>query len=382
MATQIEDGSRERFVPPYLTKRDRPELGMILDAPKGEVETHGATPLDRMVTLSQQIQTRMNLQKLTYRDLPDDVPLEIIDYVHRTFAKRFDARGEANEENFTSALNYACYDQFLSDAELAMVDNGRLGHASAAELLLVQDMLGMKSIELACLTHPYGVNIEILEEMRSAVQFAIELFDGAFHSDPEPIFKVKESLNDNAKLPDLSKGVLMTRKRIVGRLPDGTIIKERSSFVLRTDVASGFDQSIVERLHEELEQDPTLDWMAWLVDNAGIDEFAKTLLDEDSFSKAIPISTTTYAYNKDIEALVAKQKAHERDERRKVLSMSEPELYDAIFNKQDLHRAELARIALEGELLTMAGIEHTGQKTGKELEAYMASLDPEDEGEM
>lgn len=379
MATHIEEGSKERFVPPYLTKRDRPELGAILVAPKGEVDTYGATPLDRILTLAQQIQTRISLQELTYRDLPDDVPLEIIDYVHRTFAKRFDARGEANEENFTTALNYECYDQFLNEAELAMVERGRLGHASAAELLLIQDMLGMKSIELACLTHPHGTHIEILDEMRSAAQFAIELFDGEYYADPEPIFKVKESLNDTSKLPDLSKGVLMTRKRTMGRLPDGTIIKERSSFVLRTDPESGFDQAIVARLKDELGQDPTLDWMAWLVDEAGLDTLAKHLLDNDAFSLAIPISTTTYAFNKGIEALVAKQKELEGDERRKVLSMTTPELYEAVFNNQDLHRAELARIALEGERLTLAGIEHSGPKTAEELETFMYSLEPDSE---
>jgi len=358
-----------------------PEFDAIREAPKGEIKSYGATPLDRMTTLAQQIDVRTDLQELTYRDIPDDVPMEVIDYVHRTFAKRFDKRAEANEENFTTGLNYEEYETLFGPDELDMIERARFGFASPAELILVRELLQMKSIELACLTHPYGKNIDpLLAEMRMSVWYAVDLYGGEYYDDPEPIFKVKESLNDTPKIADLSKGVLMTRKRTIGVLPDGTLIKERSSFVLRTDPASSFDQTIIEKLAVELEEDPTLDWMQWLEDNANIGALADALLKSDSFSLAIPISSTIYAFNKHTETLVADKKEAKYKERMLQLSATEPESFNAIFTNREQHQMELARIALEGEILNLAVMHYSGPELPGSTTSYLKKLIDSAEG--
>lgn len=371
MTPTAKNDSPERSRPPSVSRLYIPELEYILEAPKGEIETYGATPLDRMVTLTQQIEVRIRLQGLTY-GIFGDTPLEVADYIHRTFAKRFASRGEANEENFITALHYEDYESILNEDELAIVERARFGKASPAELILVRELLQMKSIELACLTHPYAENIgETLEEMHFAVKYATELFGGEYFDEPETIFKVKESLADTSLVADLSRGVLMTRKRTTGMLADGTYIRERSSFVLRTDPESGFDQAIIARLDEAIEEDPTLDWKTWLIDNENIDVLADQLLDCGGSSRVIAISTTIYAFNKKTAELVAHKKQKKDAEHLMEVGAESPELFDALYNHLDEHRLHQAEIALRRQLLDLSGIQYVGARDDEELNEYL-----------
>ncbi len=336
-------------------------------APKGEPETYGATPLNQSRTLTQQLELTLALQEMVYRDVPEDVPEAVFDYVHTTFARRFRGRADANEENYFSALRSKEYfspeeiadrdtkrllmidnavgketqgalrsvfgfvrralgrrvkevqsrparsaghgeeygrslfkqSEYMHHAEALthMIDRAELGIASAAELLLVRDAMGIRSVELACLTHPYGSRIDpLLEEMREVTRQNVELLGGTYYEKPETRYRAKELILDpETGEESLEQGILMTRKRTVGYLPDGTIIRERSSFVLRTDVLASHDPAALARMQAV---DCTKDgWQDELIKAGNIESWVEGLLKNDEFSTAIPISTTIYAYN-------------------------------------------------------------------------------------
>jgi len=261
--------------------------------PAGEVETYGATPLDRMTTLSQQSEAKRNFLKLTY-SIPDNIPIEIASEVHDSFGRRFDARGEANDENFVTSLMYERQDE-LDPVIRDMVDKAKTGHASPAELLLVREAMGIRSVELACLTHPYGTNIEILDDMRTAVELAILSVGGKVFDEPEVRYAVKESIGETPTEYDTHLGLLMTRKRIIGVLPDGTHIRERSSFILRTDDKIDLPEEVKQVLAAISAEDT--DWREKAGSSEALLAYLAELLENNHTTYAIPISSTAYAFN-------------------------------------------------------------------------------------
>jgi len=275
--------------------------------PHGEPLTFGATPLDRIRTLKQQLDLGVSLQAFTMNGLPDDVPLPTIDYVHRTFMKRFHGRSEANEENYMTALHTK--EEFTDDPTLlAMIDRGELGHASPTELLIIRQLLGIRSVELACLTHPYGGDrIKMLPTMREAVREHVEMFGGNYCDEPETRYRVKEVIGLDEGDDSFRNGLLMTRKRTLATLYDGTVIRERSSFVLRTDENSLLTADDIDALKSVDLKSPTHEDQ--LVTAAHLDEMVSMLLDMDEHSLAIPIATTIYAFNPETA-----EKIRERDQ--------------------------------------------------------------------
>ncbi|MEO6109988.1 MAG: hypothetical protein ABIP50_03200 [Candidatus Saccharimonadales bacterium] len=281
-------------------------------APRGDALSYGATPLDRHLTRSDQKHVQGSLRMLTM-SIPHDTPLSIANFIRDTFDVRFDSRSQANDDNFMTALRLDII-PILEPKIQIMVERGRLGLASPAELILIRDLLGIRSAELACLTHPYGEHEESLAEMHKAVAYAVRLVGGEMHGTPETRFRIKESVgedgltqsNDDPKNP---AGVLMTRKRTIASLPDGSSVRERSSFVLRMDAKSRFytqfgDKGVAEmraiQLLESDEQEAAL---------LPFETFISTLASSKKQKNAISLSTTIYAYNPATTELVRKQEA-------------------------------------------------------------------------
>jgi hypothetical protein len=253
--------------------------------PAGEVDTYGATPLDRLLTLEQQSMAKNNFLELTYL-VPENVPIEIASRVHDSFGKRFDGRAEANDENFVTSLMYERQDE-IDPVLRDMVEKAKRGHASP--------VMGVRSVELACLTHPYGTKIELLEDMRAAVELSILAIGGDVRQFTQPRYAVKESIGDTPEEYDSRLGLLMTRKRVIGTLSDGTEIRERSSFILRTDALSFLPDAVRAELYAVSVDDT--DWRQGAGSSKAVIAYLEELLGGNHFAYAIPISTTAYAFN-------------------------------------------------------------------------------------
>lgn len=307
-------------------------LETVSAAPAGRPETYGATPLNHAAAYKQQLSLRNNLAELLEDDIPEGVPDAIIEYMKDTFVSRFIRRGTANHENYLSALRTR---EEISDDPFiqAMVERAELGHASPSELLVVQQLMGIRSVELACLTHPYGKKIELLEPMRESVRENIELLGGEFYEDPEARYRVKGFAGE---FGDYSQGVLMTRKRIIGNMPDGTIVCERSSFVLRLDDESAVSQESVAAITAAVAKlgPMSTDWQNEAVVAGNLDEITNHLLGNNIFAQAIPVSTTIYAYNLETAQQIKDREQHEkalrREEDQRIIETNYPSLLEAI----------------------------------------------------
>jgi hypothetical protein len=302
---ELNDSGLESAYKPGLKISDE-LISLVEAAPRGEEITYGATPYDDIISLSNQQDVLANRQILLGL-IRIGFPSFISQYVQKTFNARFWARLAANDENFSTRLLHENLDEV--DLRLRpMIDRGRIGKASPAELMLIRDQLGIRSLEVACLTHPYGDNIkEQLPQMRESVRAAVEVLGGTFDETPQPRYAVKEVLRDEAGKP---VAVLMTRKRDVGVVPNGTddstaIVRERSSFIVRIDDESRFkqlhyDENIIDTFANIADQDKA-------TQKESLEHFTSTIemfINFDVFAEAIPLATTTYVFDRRTTAMV------------------------------------------------------------------------------
>lgn len=289
-------------------------LEVAKSLPAGQPDTYGATPLNHPAAYYQQQEVFEGLQTIVDNEIPNSIPSVVVEHIQNTFPARFHGRSAANQENYISALREK--DEYSDDCALQeLFECGEMGRATPAELLIMRQLLGIRSVELACLTHPYGKRMNVLEEMRDAVKENVEQMGGAYFDDPETHFKAKAVVGLNGTTIDHSTGIFMTRKRTLGEMPDGTIIKERSSFVLRTDQASTVSAEDVSQLNRLNPWHP--DWQAHAVAVGRLDEHAKVLLDDNHYDLAIPISSTIYAFNPETTRLIQERDNTERQARRR-----------------------------------------------------------------
>lgn len=277
--------------------------------PRGEPDTFGATPLDYQAAYTQQVQLLKRLQKLVDTEADESIPASIREYMKDTMAMRFWGRATANQEKYVTALR-APY-EFIDQPQLyEMITGGLTGHASPAELLLVGEMLGTSGIELGCASIPYGKRIHEVYAMREAVRASVEELGGTVIEDQPPRYIVRGIVNAPMWQSEETQGFLMTRKRNIGTMPDGTIIRERTSFILRADVEGIIPEENIAAIQE---LDPELpNWRAEVVKAGGLDEIATHLLEADEFTLAIPVSCTIYAFNEGREAEIARRRQEKR----------------------------------------------------------------------
>jgi len=270
-------------------------LEKVSAIPRGEPETYGATPLDHSAAYIQQRELLEALLKLVNTDVDESIPHGIREYMRGTFVMRFQGRADANHEKFLSALhpvesfahNPIAYD---------MIQRAVPGHSSPAELILVREMLDMPGIEVGCVSIPYGKRIEEVAVMRRVVRDSIELLGGYHIDNPEPRYRIKGLVVDETMSSATdAQAFLMTRKQDVGIMPDGTIIRERTSFILRGDVYGAIPRENLKAIRALDPSSPT--WQDDVVRVGDLDTIAAALLKEDAFSLVIPVSCTTYAFN-------------------------------------------------------------------------------------
>ena len=317
-----------------------PSLDLLEQAfliPRGKPDTFGATPLNHAIVHEQQQDVLAGLLELAEEHVPVGIPDDIAASIRDTFTIRFYKRGVANHENYLSSLRSP--DEFKQNELLSdMIARAETGHASPAEILLVRNALGIRSAELACLTHPYGDKIEVLQTMRDVVRQSVETLGGVYTATPDVRYRVKGVIDETSLaeshlipeitrdipfmlgvaprekqwIPDYTKGLFMTRKRTLGTMPDGTVIRERTSFILRIDqVASPEQMARLSQLDPYDEH-----WYDKILDTLDLDGMVGPLLANDAFDIVVPVSSTIYAFNEQTAAEIAAKEAHERELRR------------------------------------------------------------------
>lgn len=316
--------SSERRIPPLIESEQRTAL--LLDYAaccplRGEPDTWGATPSSISESLLDQsiLINRFARRHVVPNTFADTDP-SIVDYMERTSIKRFINRCIANDENYLRALSPNPFTEVDDDRSprLKNIETlAKTGKASPAEILALQGIHRIGAIELASLTHPYNANIEYLDDMRHAVKQAVLVFGGEFYDEPEVHFSISDVINDTDletinpqeydRLPSADKmnqrdslgavkGLLMTRKRTIGQLPDGTIIRERTSFILTEESGILTDENL-----QLFADTPRCEhWGREAVHQMeGLDLQLLGMLERNEVKKVIPVASTTYAFNRE-----------------------------------------------------------------------------------
>jgi len=276
----------------------------FLENPRGEPLTWGATPLQPLgEVIFQQKEAEMELDRLFMENIPAGTPENLADFIYDSSTMRSAHRISKNMDSF-AYRHKVDFDNVDFDT-MGMYTRALSGHASPAELIHVQHVFGLPSIELASLTHPYGKpdRMALLEPMRAAVEESIVMHKGFLNRNAKPELEVLRC-DDIYNLESVNS-LLMKRETPIGTVTIHSeelgifesVIVERSSFVLRIDEASGFDP----KLAEAIRSIPYGENWTRQVRRAGkLREVVPELLDSDSHEQAIPISTTTLAYSNEL----------------------------------------------------------------------------------
>lgn len=277
------------------------DLARISKNNRGEPRTWGSTTL----ISSNEVRLQQNEVKgeidvlFEGKNVPDYISPELANYIYVLNMARTVNRESHNQDSFAYREKMDL-DGIPLEA-LEVFNRAVIGYASPAELLFVQKLLGIPSIELASLTHPYGQRIELLKEMRPAVNEAIVLLGGRLVKGVPCTYEVKGG--DNLEDPQQTQGIHMTRKTIFGYLDDGTEIVERSSFVVLVEQLPDGCRKAIRTL--PFKNNP--DWNEQA--NRLLSKIVPTFLDEDAYDKAVPVSTTVVAINAKLEAKLLSEEA-------------------------------------------------------------------------
>lgn len=231
-------------------------------------------------------------------------------YLFLTVEQRIAHENHLNYSSYQNRLNETQASDDLTLEYIGAFQRANQSTASPDDLLTVREVNMMESVELGKLSHIGGEGIEYLRAMEGSIYSAIDRRAGLIVANPEESFNL--ITNDALMLESRAgiQAITANRKRCIGHLPCGTRIVEKSQFILRTDEESTFDPAIVDKIHRiKIEDGET--WRDQILRIRGFeDALAQAFNDaiqgnanetpKNRFSAIIPVSTTVYAYNKEI----------------------------------------------------------------------------------
>lgn len=277
------------------------DLALFAQNRKSVSSNWGATPLNQYFdeAINEQQMNIKHILEIRTASVPSElesIPVDIRSFATSSFIARFTNRGMANFDNFGKRLVRE-NDGLLPEQE-RLIERAIVGDASPAELIYVRKLLGIGSVELGCLTHPYGNNIDALDDMRASTIHAALLHGGRL-LDEDDVYKVKQT--DNLYFTHMTRTMreafLMTRKRDIAVLPDDSVVRERSSFVIRIDKDSGFDQKLADNIRKVVIHNNPF-WTDHITKAGKLDTVVPPMLERNEFTKAIPLSTTIYNFDR------------------------------------------------------------------------------------
>lgn len=262
--------------------------------PVGELYTWGITPLDSFKgDLKKQQRDVFNWRMEMIKDSPEYISNNLYSYIECVFLNRATTMSMANYNSFYT--RDLVDDSKLPKEDRDLFSRATIGQASPAELLYLRNLYGLSSVELGCVTHPYGKRIEYLDQMRSSVNEAIDMFDGQEIGDVK--YKVKNTdVILHPREDSVSEAFFMTRKRDLAQLADNTIIRECSSFIVRIDKDSDFDQDLANKIRS-VNINKVQNLTKRLSKAGNLQVVVPQFLEENNFETVIPLTTVMYAFN-------------------------------------------------------------------------------------
>lgn len=201
----------------------------------------------------------------------------------------------------------------LEDEELeGAVQRTEMGYAESGDVLDVALNTELSGLEIGRVSHPYWRRTEFITPMRLDVSAAIIDRGGELTPIQEPYRRVKivPHLERNEQTQeDEIIGFIVRYKRDVGSIPkdDGTVLRvvERQVAAYRADEASGFDQSIIEEMHEYARKKKDFRWDKIADErfpnallNTLCDGYINKIIQTDTAAPfVVPESTTIYCYS-------------------------------------------------------------------------------------
>ena len=261
---------------------------------------------------------------------PEDTPLPIRRFMEESFLMRFAGRASKNYDSYAERLVHDIPDDV--DPEVALYEQRALrGTASPEQLIIVRRALGMRSIELARLTHPYGVMYDELDMMRDDVAQAITNQGGVVF-DPED-YNEKYKLRATGLLLDPNNreqvmSLLITRRRDFGMVDDDTLDMERTSFIIPVHEGSVYDPVLSKKMRKiSMVNNP--DRIRQIEEIGRISEVVPELLNTKDFKAAIPQSTTNFEFNRTTDNQIEQNKASIASKNQRDFAARYPEIEKA-----------------------------------------------------
>lgn len=298
---------------------------------RGTPDTFGATPLslDDPQTSQQQIKLFLRLQQEMKDSAPEGMPEAITTARLALFAEGFHERSNANYKNFRDAL--VPKSSFIPGTpEHDLIELAEPGHANPAENILVGEMMQMSSIELGCVT---GDKPEQYEAMLAAVESSVVLLGGEYFEDPFTTYRVKGLTDESRENATFENGIHMMRKRLIGRMSDGTDIKEKTFFTIPTDpdsfvrssgLLSDYNIAMMKTVKSYKKG-----WGDAVARLGGLDTVADTLLESGMSDKVLMSSSTVFAANEERRQLVSLRFEKQLQQSRERNARLAPALYEA-----------------------------------------------------
>ena len=304
---------------------------------KRELEYHlswGATPLAGAEHPDvRDLQDKVVQPLLLHRvetSAPKDTPPFIRSFMEHSFLMRFAGRASKNYDSYVERLVHDIPED--AGPDIALYEQRALrGTASPEELIIVRRTLGMRAIELARLTHPYGVMYDQLDAMRDDVATAISN-QGGIVFDPED-YSEKYKLRATGLLLDPENkeqvmSLLITRRRDFGMVDDDTLDMERTSFIIPVHEGSSYDPRLSAQMRKvSMVNNPNR--IQELEEVGRISEVVPEILNAKDFKAAIPQSTTNFVFNRTTDEQIEQRKAAITSQNQREFAELYPELEKA-----------------------------------------------------
>lgn len=304
----------------------------------GEVDDRSAkrpwepTPLAPNLSINRQNAIRNQMYDILEQLRPDYVNNELFEFIEILYMSRDANRDVKNYESYSSRLFEE--DSIEQPVILESIERAKYGTADIDELFTVAETLGMASIELAKLTHIYGYRLKYIDDMRLDVARAIKSNDGKLYDAAEADERFTVQCFDSSISQSTSpqNGLMMYRKRTIGNAL-GYDVYERSSFVVNLDISSGTNihpnlirylKNYETNAYNSKEVDGHPAWSYDMLKNSSLKDEVSRCIRENDFVSVIPLSTTVFAHNPEIEEVIKLRDEERREESRDALELALP----------------------------------------------------------